>query len=175
MQHESLNRSPKKNWVERAGQLPAYIQHIAKDIHEERGLPLDQAIPIAISRVKVWATGKGVSKETQAKAAKALAEWEALKAKSHAKKAGSKVRASETAVEKIVRLSNRKFSTETREKLADKGAAMPDGSFPIPDKGALRRAILSFGRGKGDKAAIKAHIKKRARALGATDMLPEGW
>jgi hypothetical protein len=79
--HESLDRSPKKNWVERAGQLPAAIQHMAKDIHEERGLPLEQAIPIAISQAKKLAA-KG-----NAKYVAAVAEWEALKAKSHAKSA----------------------------------------------------------------------------------------
>jgi hypothetical protein len=79
--HESLDRSPKKNWVERAGQLPAAIQHMAKDIHEERGLPLDQAIPIAISQAKKLAA-KGNQKYVRA-----VAEWEALKAKNAAKKA----------------------------------------------------------------------------------------
>lgn len=84
--HESLNRSPKKNWVENAGQLPAYIQHIAKDIHEEKGVPLSIAIPTAIAAVKRWAAGVGnVSPETRAKAAAAVAEWEALKVKAHAK------------------------------------------------------------------------------------------
>lgn len=85
--HESLNRSPKRNWIEAVGgQLPAYIQHIAKDISEERGVPLDRAIPIAIGTVKRWARGGGgVKGDTIAKAAAAVAEWEALKAKAHAK------------------------------------------------------------------------------------------
>lgn len=51
---------------------------------------------------------------------------------------------------------------------------MPDGSFPIPDKDALRRAIQSIGRAKNPDA-VKRHIKKRAKALGATDMLPDDW
>jgi hypothetical protein len=80
--HESLNVSPRKNWVEKkTGQLPAAIQRMAKDIHEERGLPLDQAIPIAISQAKKLAA-KG-----NAKYVAAVAEWEALKAKSHVKEA----------------------------------------------------------------------------------------
>lgn len=84
--HESLDRSPRSNWVEKAGQLPAYIQHIAKDLHEERGMDMSRAIATAISRCKVWAAGgDGVKPDTQAKAAKAIAEWEALKAKSHLK------------------------------------------------------------------------------------------
>lgn len=84
--HESLDRSPKKNWVEKSGQLPGYIQHIAKDIHEQKGVPLSTAIPTAIAAVKRWAAGGGnVNADTRAKAAQAVAEWEALKAKAHMK------------------------------------------------------------------------------------------
>jgi phage head maturation protease len=78
-----LDRSPKKNWVELAGGLPAYIEEIAKSIHEKRGMPISSAIPIAIATVKKWARGGGdVTPATQAKAAKALAAWEKLKAAS---------------------------------------------------------------------------------------------
>jgi len=53
---------------------------------------------------------------------------------------------------------------------------MPDGSYPIPDKDALRRAIQAIGRAPEEKrAAVKAHIKRRAKALGAMDMVPDGW
>lgn len=68
----------------------------------------------------------------------------------------------------------REFSDTSREKMAGRGVAMPDGSYPIPDKDALRRAVKSYGRAK-NQAAVKRHIVKRARALGATDMLPEDW
>lgn len=79
----SLDRSPRKNWVEKAGDLPAYIREIARSIHEKRGMPLEQAIPIAIATVKKWAAGGDtVNPDTRAKAAKAVAQWEALKAKS---------------------------------------------------------------------------------------------
>ncbi len=71
-------------------------------------------------------------------------------------------------------MATREFSDTSREKMAGRGVAMPDGSYPIPDKDALRRAIASFGRAK-DPAAVKRHIIKRARALGAVDMLPEDW
>lgn len=69
---ESLDRSPKKNWVEKRGGLPQPIVHMAKDIHEERGIPLDQAIPIAISQAKKLAP-------KDAKYARAVAEWEKMK------------------------------------------------------------------------------------------------
>jgi uncharacterized protein len=67
-------------------------------------------------------------------------------------------------------------SDEQRKKWAEQGVALPDGSWPIPNRDYLTRAIQSFGRqAPGDAAKIKAWIKKRARALGAEDMIPEGW
>ena len=71
-------------------------------------------------------------------------------------------------------LSKRKFSDDQRRELADRGEALPDGSFPIPDRASLEDAIHAYGRAK-DKAAAKAHIEKRARALGAEDLIPEKW
>lgn len=68
----------------------------------------------------------------------------------------------------------RKFSAEQRKELAESGKALKDGSFPIVNKGDLRNAISSFGR-SGAKTAVKAHIIRRAKALGATDVLPDGW
>jgi hypothetical protein len=65
-------------------------------------------------------------------------------------------------------------TTEQRRAWAKSGVALPDGSFPIPSVAFLRKAIHAFGRA-GDKAKAKAHIIKRARALGATNLLPEGW
>lgn len=66
------------------------------------------------------------------------------------------------------------FSGEKRSKLADSGKALPDGSFPIENTSDLKNAIQAYGRAK-DKAAAKRHIIKRARQLGATSLLPEGW
>lgn len=66
------------------------------------------------------------------------------------------------------------YSAEKRQEMAKKGQALPDGSFPIADKGDLADAIASVGRA-GNSARAKAHIIKRARQLGATDMLPDAW
>lgn len=85
-----LERSPgdDDNWVERAGKLPAYIERVANSIHTKRGLPISQSIAIAIDKCKEWASGRGeVNADTRAKAAKAVAQWEALKGKNKAKKA----------------------------------------------------------------------------------------
>ena len=71
-------------------------------------------------------------------------------------------------------LNEREFSTSYRKSLADKGYAMLDGSFPIVNVQDLKNAIKSYARAKNRNAA-KEHIKKRARALGHTKLLPYGW
>lgn len=66
------------------------------------------------------------------------------------------------------------FSAEERRKLAKKGQAQPDGSFPIRNARDLGRAIQAVGRG-GDPEADRAWIIKRARALKLTAKLPDEW
>lgn len=66
-------------------------------------------------------------------------------------------------------------SAAQRRKDAKSGVAMPNGDFPIPDEGHLRSAIGRLAQYKGDKAAAKRHIIKRARALHLTHLLPEDW
>ena len=68
----------------------------------------------------------------------------------------------------------RLFTEDEREEAAEEHQALPDGSYPIKNREDLSNAVQAFGRAK-DKARAKAHIKRRARALGCTDMLPEGW
>lgn len=72
--------------------------------------------------------------------------------------------------------AGRTFSAKERTAFAASGVAMPGGRYPIPDRDALDRAIRSFGRTKAAmRAAVKAHIVKRAKALDATDLLPADW
>lgn len=68
----------------------------------------------------------------------------------------------------------RAYSDQQRTDMADSGMALPDGSFPIKDEADLQNAIQAFGRAK-DKEAAKAHIMKRARALGMEEMIPQSW
>lgn len=68
-------------------------------------------------------------------------------------------------------LTEREYSDEERAKLADKGFALPDGSYPIKDVDDLKNAIQAYGRAK-DQAAAAKHIVKRAKALGAEDLVP---
>ena len=94
--YPSLDRKPgESNWVDQAGGLPSYIERIAKHLHYESGHPIGTAIAIAVGTVKRWAQGRGnnnskLKPQTVAKAAKAVAEWEAKKAKSRTKTAAKK-------------------------------------------------------------------------------------
>lgn len=82
------------------------------------------------------------------------------------------------AWQSVVAAMGGEWSKDSRKKAVKKGEAYASsssgGSFPIRDKADLRRAVQAFGRAK-DKAKAKAHIIKRARALGAVSMLPESW
>ena len=68
----------------------------------------------------------------------------------------------------------REFTQEQRERAADSGAALPDGSFPIHNKGDLHNAMQAIGRAK-DPAKAKAHIRRRAKALGLTGELSDAF
>jgi len=71
-------------------------------------------------------------------------------------------------------VAKREFSQEERDKAADAGEAMSDGSFPIKSVEDLKNAIQAYGRAK-DKTKVKAHIIARAKALGAEGELPDAW
>lgn len=79
-----------KNWITKSkpgntGQLPAYIQNVRNAIMRD-GKDESSATAIAISRVRKWKAGLGnVGAEVQAAAAKAIAEFEAMRAKNKAK------------------------------------------------------------------------------------------
>lgn len=86
-----LDWSPRKNWVENEGGLPKYIEKVAIGIMKGTGKPREQAIPIAINRIKRWAAGlDGVKADTVAKSIAALAAWEKMKASAKAKRLAKK-------------------------------------------------------------------------------------
>ena len=91
----SLAEKPgKNNWIEHTSDygLPKYIAEIARALIRG-GMSKSRAIATAISRVKVWAAGgDGVNADTKAKAAKAVAEWQALKAKNAARVSAKKAK-----------------------------------------------------------------------------------
>lgn len=69
----------------------------------------------------------------------------------------------------------RDFTAAQRRDLAAKGHALPDGSYPIETKADIGPALTLAQSGHGDTAAAKALIKRRAKALGAEDQLPDDW
>jgi hypothetical protein len=64
------------------------------------------------------------------------------------------------------------YSDEQRMELADKGFALSDGSYPIKDLKDLKNAIMAYGRSK-DQPRTAKFIVKRAKALGAEDLIPD--
>lgn len=80
----------------------------------------------------------------------------------------------EKLLEGLVELQKRDFSSHERQHDAGTGAALPDGSFPIENEQDLKNAIHAIGRAK-DPAKARAHIEARAKSLGLTHLLPDGW
>ena len=66
------------------------------------------------------------------------------------------------------------FSAAEREKDAEAGVAMPDGSYPIRSARDIGNALRDYYR-SGEKADVKAHIIARAKAIGAESALPDDW
>ena len=72
------------------------------------------------------------------------------------------------------------LDTAARKYAASQGWAMPDGSYPIRPvnmhgRSDLEKAIHAVGRGGGSHDAIRAHIVKRAHALGLSNLIPQDW
>ena len=81
---------------------------------------------------------------------------------------------SKPPVDLATTVEKRTFTADQRRAAAKSGAAMKDGSYPILNRSDLANAIRAIGRAK-NPAAAKAHIISRARALGATGMIPDDW
>jgi hypothetical protein len=64
-----------------------------------------------------------------------------------------------------LRRQGKDYDQETRDKMAESGAAMSDGSFPIADCGDAMDAVHRAHQGSNPEAA-KAHVRKRWKALG---------
>jgi hypothetical protein len=134
---------------------------------------LNKSIP---APEQVWRVpGDGSTYAKKEDALKKIAELQAIENQDPALKILEKVNAALDGLEiDPETLGKRNFSDEERKKLAESGAAMSDGSFPITDTQDLKNAIHAFGRAK-DKAKAKAHIIARAKELGDTALLPANW
>ena len=149
-----LDRSPKSNWVEKAGGLPSYIERIATRLHEQEGMPISRAIAVAVNTVKRWAVAGSVTKrggpqvtaKTRAKAVAAVAEWEA-------KKASTKIDLAQT--------DNREDAAANRRSGAASGGSAGRAAGGSPDRGSAR--FTAMGTRKGSPAA-RAAAKKAGKA-----------
>lgn len=70
--------------------------------------------------------------------------------------------------ETVVELTG--FSAAERQLLARRGHALPDGSYPIPDKDHLHPAAVLAASGYGDHVAARKLIRRRAKELGVHDL-----
>ncbi len=70
--------------------------------------------------------------------------------------------------------AKRELPAKEREKDAEAGVAMPDGSYPIKSAKDVENAVMDYNR-SGQKPDVKAHIIARAKAIGAESALPEDW
>lgn len=89
-----------------------------------------------------------------------------------------RILADKTSLRKIVDLEkeilgkdHRDFSADRRRELAGQGNSLPDGSYPIPDKDALRRAAILARSGHGNVGAARRLIARRAKELGVANPL----
>ena len=73
------------------------------------------------------------------------------------------------------------YPAQKRRDLKSKGKAMPNPGnpdrprFPIANESDLKNAIRLAGHAKGDKAKVRAYIKRRAAALGLSSRIPDDW
>lgn len=149
---------PKDLWKTPGLKLPDYIRGVAHGIN-----PADPeaAIPIAVSRMKVWAAGgQHVHPAVRAAAVKALAEWEAARGAAHANLSTPQPEAIDLAMTKGA-MPPLKGSTKPR--------------FPINNHTDVKNAVKMVGLAKGNKAVIRRHVISRAKALGAAHLIPFAW
>lgn len=155
------------NWVTKTDPingLHPYVRAVAHALMRS-GHPKSEAIAIAIAAVKKWSHGGGhVTKPTVARGAKAVGEWEALKAADHAR--------SHSLAQSSGRLASEGFPgslvTQTID-LAAKGGAAKFAARTMPTKAHVRAMAKRTSKWpdshKGKKAA-QALVHLRGKQLG---------
>jgi len=183
--YPSLDRNPaKKNWVDKSGGLPSYIERIAKHLHYEKGRTIGAAIATAVETTRRWCStgrnwnGGNLTAATQAKACKAAAEWEAKKAKSKAKTAAKSMKeavAEAQAMEptpaiEILEmydgndLGEAVLSYQDKKKLPVSAFAVPgERKYPIHDEAHARNALARVAQHgtSQEKNMVREAVTKR--------------
>lgn len=168
-------------WGHKSLQLPAYIQHIANDLREKRGMSESRAIATAIAAVKRWAAGGGnVDAETRAAARKAVAEWEALKAKAKGLRGGKALARAAAAEEHAVRLLasddpelERLFASRPKSwiKLAIKRKGQLHKDLGVPPGQKIPRPVLEAAARRKGKTGRRARLALTLQRMGVSDDL----
>jgi hypothetical protein len=122
--YPGLDRSPKQNWVDKAGGLPDFIERVAKHLHYEQGFTISHAIATAVSKCKKWCA-KGL-----AKACNAIRQWEQ-------KKAGTRVKATDIRGRKLTDLEFAEI-VEKRILLVGRGLGASGSNRPFDESKYLR-------------------------------------
>ena len=171
-------------WKHKTWQLPPYIQHVAHHLIDKFGE--SRGIEMAVGIVKNWAAGhdgKGhqVTPEVQAAAAKNIAQWEAMKARTaHGAKRSADM-GDDGHTEDCACISRAQMATADINNLPDEAFAYiePGGKkdssgkttprekrhFPVHDKAHVANALSRAPQSPfGDKAMPK--IKEAARKMG---------
>jgi hypothetical protein len=72
-----------------------------------------------------------------------------------------------------------KYTAEQKRQMLREGKAIAnadgDPSYPIGDKDDLDKAISAVGRGGAGHDAVRRHIIRNAKKLGASDQIPDTW
>jgi HK97 family phage prohead protease len=156
-------------------QLPAYIQsvahHLAAQGHDE-----SKAIEMAVGIVRNWAEGhdghgRKVHPDVQAAAAKAMAEWEKLRAEAHSTKSAGRSDVTQRAEMKAASINDLPDSAfahiEPGGKKDASGRTVPRSlrHFPVHDAAHVRNALARAPQSPfGTKAMPK--IRQAAKKYG---------
>lgn len=154
--HEKVGHTGQGLWHHKGWQLPAYIQHVANDLIAS-GHGESHAVEMAVGIVKNWAHGHdghghAVHADTQAKAAAAITEWEALKAKAGGSHRMSTYTRSFALEDISVRSGGDGRTVEAYAAVFNTPSSVrdPDGEYEeIIDPAAFNRAIDHARRAKG--------------------------
>lgn len=179
--YPDLERSPRKNWVEKAGGLPKYIERIAKHLHYEKGMPIGRAIAVAVNVVKkMCASGElnfpgrqSANPKSRAQACAAVASWEKKKASAKLKEALALVEAAEQEdghapylpLEECLELVESMELHEARHPLA---IHFDPRLHPRNRLGQFRTVLRAIERGgRGAEVTMPHGVTVRRRAGGA--------
>lgn len=184
-----LERKPggPDNWLEKVGGLDPYLEKIAAAIHERRGKSISNSIQIAWGMIRKWAAGGGdVNADTRAKAAKAVANMEAKRARARSMSLSSGLH-SRVDVAELIDLTAPATDEELDGFVLDLAASLEDdvldlapgdyrppydwkhGYIPLTPAAALSKAKKAPYAGKGGKRGKGA--AKKAAAAAATPIV----